>query len=113
MNKVIGILTGVVFVSIFSGNTGWFPEFFQLKSIVESVSSLYIRSKALTGIYVCYVTAAASVYFIVFPHHAMRMLSPKISSSNQSVLTEGAWVIIGYLFVGLTFGILHVYKHSI
>lgn len=67
MNKVIGILIGVVFVSIFSGNTGWFPEFFQLKSIVESVSSLYIRSKALTGIYVCYVTAAASVYFIVSP----------------------------------------------
>jgi len=113
MNKVIGILVGVVFVSIFSGNTGWFPEFFQIKETIANFGSLYIRSKAYTGIYVCYLTSAFAVYFIMFPAHAMRLLSPKSAATSRSVLSEGIWVIVGYFLVGITFGILSIYKNSI
>jgi hypothetical protein len=74
---------------------------------------VYTRSKAFEGIFAVYLTAVCGVYFLVLPSHAMRLLSPKNGPSNRSVLTEGLWVIFGYMLVGLSFGILYFLKFSI
>jgi hypothetical protein len=112
MNKIIGLILTIIYIIIFTNNENWFPEFLQIQNLIHESNSTYISPKAIDGILVCYLTAAFSVYFIMFTSHAMSNLSPKNSTSNSSVLKETAWIIIGYFLVGITFGILSIYKYS-
>ena len=112
MHKIIGILIGLIFIVIFTGNTNWFPEFFQVKDLISDPNSTYIPPKASTGIFACYLTSVFSVYFIMFPVHAADLISPKSSITNSPVLSRSIFLIFGYFLVGITFGILGIYKNS-
>jgi hypothetical protein len=111
MNRVIGFCFGVLFVLIFSGSAEWFKEFVYAADVAQNWGHFRTQQKALDGIYFVYLIAFFGVYLLIFPSHAKNKLSPK-TNTQKAVITESVWVIIGYLLIGLTFGILNVFKYS-
>jgi len=107
IHRIFGCFLAVFYISIFTGVLPWFSGFQSAKGDIDH--SLALSMKADQGFSYVYFFAALSIYFLVFPTRAKMRFSPRYGSMGSYSLTEGVWIIAGYLTMVSTFIIMYAF----
>jgi hypothetical protein len=105
LHRCLGIILTLIYLGIFSGFLPWFTEFGYAQR-----SSGEFSHQVGRGITYVYYLAFFSVFFWVFPAKAMKKLSPRYGQMKSILLTEGVWIVAGYLCLGALCMVLYAFK---
>lgn len=107
-HRIFGCFLAVLYISVFSGALPWFSGVQSART--DFNYSMALSVKADTGFGYIYLLATLSVYLLVFPTSAKIRFSPRYGNMGSYTLTEGVWIIAGYLSMISTFMIIYAFE---
>ncbi|KEI70154.1 hypothetical protein [Endozoicomonas elysicola] len=105
IHKLVSLFLAIIYMLIFNGFFEYYSGFNNAQDFVGSV----LTTRA-NGVYYIYLAAIASLYFLVFPQHAARKLSPLSKGLKEQILPANFWVCVGYFLSVVVFLTLEVFR---